>query len=465
MKKNVILLIKGICILMPLIFVSVYSWRNPLGFMDDEAPYYLWNKEKTNTVQDKYYETIILGDSVANAAYIPELLSDHTINLAMGGTTPVENYYVLQDWLKNNRAPKTCYISFMDFHLQMEDCFWKRTMHFHRFRTKQNLEILREAAKYQETSIVTEKYMEDFISYELYLPNKYITSLMNAGFNQRYEENAAMQQMDDLHRGRYIAAKSTVEFTSTDTFVTSEFYVNPLFDKYYRKLIELCIENGIQVYIIKLPVSDNFVFEKEYISDFQIYYGNLMKRYPKLMVVRFPVYEKKYFVDGTHMNMHGALRFSKEVKELYPEEFEEERLSAAQVAGINDYIMQETQIDQIVKWIDGKDYTIILNDGTGKFESVYGEMLEKDFVKLHMLRSDERLGGCTYISGKNKENAGFSIQTCTEGLQLKINDEQYKVYDYPDTDTLNIFVLDNYNKNFLCEKTFKYTDENFLLLD
>ena len=81
-------------------------------FTDQEVPYYLWNREITNTKQDKKYDVLILGDSVANAAYIPEVLSDHVINLALGGTTPVENYYTMQDWLKYNPAPKVCYISF-----------------------------------------------------------------------------------------------------------------------------------------------------------------------------------------------------------------------------------------------------------------------------------------------------------------------------------------------------------------
>lgn len=92
-------------------------------------------------------------------------------------------------------------------------------------------------------------------------------------------------------------------------------------------------------------LSDNFVFNKKYDSDFNTYDEKLKSSYQNLSVERFSVYEKKYFVDSMHMDQHEALEFSKEVKALYPEEFKEENLSMEQVEGINDYILQETQID------------------------------------------------------------------------------------------------------------------------
>ena len=127
----------------PMLAIYAYTWFNPLGYMDEESPHYLWNKEKVNSEETCYYDTIILGDSMANAAYMPEVLSDTAINLSLGGMTPVENYYVLQDWLTTHRAPQVCYLSFQDAHMIMEDCFWTRTMYSHRFRREQNLEILR----------------------------------------------------------------------------------------------------------------------------------------------------------------------------------------------------------------------------------------------------------------------------------------------------------------------------------
>ena len=118
MKKILGLAMKGICVMLPMILIWVYTWMNPLGFMTDGTPFDLWNKEKTNTKQEKYYEAVFLGDSTANAAYVPEVLSDASINLSLGSITPMEAYYILQDWIEHNEAPKTCYISFLDYHMK-----------------------------------------------------------------------------------------------------------------------------------------------------------------------------------------------------------------------------------------------------------------------------------------------------------------------------------------------------------
>ena len=84
---------------LPVVFLCLYIRFFPMNYGDDELPYYLWNKTVTVQEDTRYYSTLILGDSSANAAYLPELLSEGTINLALGGTTPLENYYVLENWL------------------------------------------------------------------------------------------------------------------------------------------------------------------------------------------------------------------------------------------------------------------------------------------------------------------------------------------------------------------------------
>lgn len=311
---------KGIGVILPVIFVYIYTWMNPLGYMDEEAPYYMWNKEQANTRQEKDYRVIILGDSTANASYAPEILSDDTINLSLGGTTPVENYYILDDWLAHNNAPDVCYISFMDHHLYEEDCFWRRIVYSHRFRIGQIVEILKAAKEYNEDSIICENYKTDFISYELRLPNKYITSLMNAGFNQRYAENIEAWKQNDLHRGRYIG-RTIQEGDIPDGIVYDEFCVSPLFDDYLKKLINLCEDKDIQVRIVKIPLPGKEKYTQEYTEGFHSYYKAIKKSFPGITVDWFSAYEEDKFVDSSHMNSHGALKFSKELKMLYSEDF------------------------------------------------------------------------------------------------------------------------------------------------
>ena len=436
MKNIVRLAIKCICVMLPMLAVYAYTWLNPLGYMDEESPHYLWNKEKVNTEETRYYDTIILGDSMANAAYMPEILSDTTINLSLGGMTPVENYYVLQDWLTTHTAPKVCYMSFQDAHMIMEDCFWTRTMYTHRFRKEQNQEILRTAEIFREPTILTDSYKEDFISYELFLPNKYIASIMNSGFNLRYEKNLETQRIDELHRGRYVA-RGADEFEGGKRVKLDEFYANPLFEDYYRRLIAMCVENGIQVRIVKLPHPENVGFTEEYIAQFNEFYENLKSEYPEITVDWITTYDSKCFVDANHLNTYGAFKLSSEIRELYPEDFGTEPLSKEQAEAVNDSIVSVKRGEQLIDWIYGRDYTMLLNDG----------------LKIYS------------ISGLNDRPGEREALELDNGL--KVWQEPSEIWKWEDhvLGDFSVVVIDNYNQKEVCQKSFWQKKETCFLAE
>ncbi len=436
MKNIVRLMIKSICVMLPMIVIYAYTWMNPMGFMDGETPHYLWNKEKVNSPEDWYYDTIILGDSMANAAYMPEILSDTVINLSLGGMTPVENYYVLQDWLTTHSAPKVCYISFQDAHLLMEDCFWTRTMYSHRFRPEQNLEMVRLAKIFHEPTIITDSYKSDFISYELRLPNKYIAAIMNSGFNQRYEENLETQRKDELHRGRYIAREAE-GFEGGKKGVLEEFYLNPLFEDYYRRLIGLCVENNIQVRIVKLPHSDNISFTDEYKAQVYEFYENLKKDFPGITVDWIAAYDRQCFIDANHLNSYGALRFSSEIKKLYPKDFGSEPLSPSQAEAIDDSMLHVKKGEQLAEWILGRDYTLFLHNGS----QVYS------------------------ISGLNNRKGEREVCQLENGLTVWMEPSNAWEWEEPVIGDLNIVAVDNYNKKIVFQKAFWQENESYVLIE
>ncbi len=63
----------GLIVLLPVFFLCLYIRYFPMNYGDDELSYYRWNKDITNNPDTPYYSTLILGDSSANAAYLPEL--------------------------------------------------------------------------------------------------------------------------------------------------------------------------------------------------------------------------------------------------------------------------------------------------------------------------------------------------------------------------------------------------------
>lgn len=489
------LIVKCVCVMMPFIVLGCRMEQNMLAFADGEIPFYIWNREKTNATQDKRYRVVILGDSTPNAAYVPEILSQDTINLSIPGSTPMESYYVLKDWLENNAAPDACYFSFVDSYFNSDSFFWTRAMYSHRFRIDQNLEMLQAAISYQEPSILTGHYWLDFISYQMYLPNKYMAAFMNASFNQRYQANIRAKEANELHGGRHMTV-GTAEYMTTDTAVIDEFHVSPFFDSYYKKLIELCIEYDITPRIVKLPLPDSNQFTDHYKESFDEYYEDLQKKYPSITVDWFPLYPMNLFADGAHMNSHGALRFSMELKELHPEDFSTTEMDENQIAAIDDSIRGENKIEWILKWIDGKDYTVLFYDKRGEFKDMYedrlmGKWLGTDGSPLAKIPIEEistneneeqatdsaeestargktgkarRKPDVWAVFGEGAKFAPASVSMTESGLSLQLDGQEPMAWETTSDDVLGVAVVNNYSHTLVCMKSFRYVDEDFALM-
>ena len=320
--KNVIkLIVKCIIVIAPFIAFYWYASSHLMSFADEEVPYYLWNKEICRSNGDSA-EIIFLGDSVSNAGYAPELLSDSSINLALGGTTPVEHYYVLKEYLHHHDAPDIIYYTVNDNHFHEEDSFYKRVLYSHRFDYADIRQIIADAKRCNEPSIITDTYLDDVISYELYLPSKYVASFTNGGINQRRSRNEDAYQLISEHRGRYISVTDRVNIIE-DEIHYDDFIPAPLFDEYYRKVLDLCEEAGITtIRLVKTPLDSNVSYSENYPEELYGYYEEILSSYPGTSFFWVnEAYGHEYFSDPIHLNENGCRRFSETIKQLYPEDF------------------------------------------------------------------------------------------------------------------------------------------------
>lgn len=455
MKTYAKLLGKCVAVMAPLIVLCIYFSQHIMAFIDGEGPYYMWNRETVTSPHEEYYDVVILGDSLANAAYMPEVLSDSTINISLGGSSPVENYLTLRDWLKNNKAPKVCYISFGEGHFLNADWFWKRGMYSHRFSFAQGLEVLKNAKKYNEENILTEHYILDLLSYELWLPNKYITAFLHAGFNQRGASNSNGWASVDLHRGRYIGNTTKVYLPDSPPTL-SDFSTNPMLDVYYRKIIELCRENDIQVRLIRIPLPDNWVIKDSYIDAFDSYYDELRSTYPGITTDCVTLADRTYFLDAQHMNSYGALVYSTKLRNMYPEDFGDGSLSAGQTAGINDYIRQEVSLDHIFDWIAGCGYTALLYDARGLVPELYGEQI--DTVVSDVPLAVTPLDGDGIYTVTDGEETDVTVTQAEDGtLMVQIAGGEPAPWTVKPGADIGVLVIDSLGRT-ACAKSFDYTD-------
>lgn len=448
--------------MLPFIVFSVYAWGNFMAFADEESPYYVWNKEFTRTTQEKKYDVVILGDSVANASYAPELLSDTTVNLALGGMTPVENYYIFRDWLEHNEAPEHVFISFQDLHLYMSDCFWSRAMYMHRFDFKDNVEVLRKAAKYGEETIAVDGWVSDLIEYELFLPSKYVTSMMKGSFNQRLLKNTERKGMMELHRGWYMG-RSIAEHTDTEVESQDEYVVDPVYDEYYRGILDMCEQHGISVHIIRLPLSEMTTFGSEYDDQLYAYYEDLCSGYSDVSFDWYAEpYEKEMFMDYVHMNMHGTFKFSTFLKKQWPQCFDD-TYSPGQILAINDSLFEQNKVEEWFGWMAGKDYTMLICDEIGVVEEKLVPAAEKYGLEIVPYEADGAPGPVYAVSGLRADSVrDLSLDmSSAEEWKLTIGQQEPVIWYPLKEGGLSVVIVDHLHQVVPVQRNFVY-EEGFV---
>lgn len=446
----------------------------PLSYIDDEAPHYIWNKEFSHTDHGEDVSVIALGDSVGNSAFAPEYISESFVNLALGGTTPVENYSVLCDYLEHNAAPKACYIVFFDPHLVATDCFYSRSLYSHRFDVQKERAMFRSAKQYQEPSIIREGWMRDWLEYRIYYPEKYLPAVMNSLGGERKMANADAVYKDGIHRGTYIG-RGAGEYADTSVPVFDSYTVGALFDEYYRKILELCRDNGIRVRIIMTPLYPNVVCTEQYQREMTAYYAKLQEAYPNVAFYDKPIaLGRECFCDDHHFNAHGSFLFSQYIREVFAEDFpKDEELSDSSIEGMNDYIAMENRADYLMKRVCAGPYAAVVYCRNGKkaLQSIVddgqkvtplsghlfyvngaGAKVADDEAADGIVVSDEAVDGEMRVDLNLLERKIDFAAEWTEDTSVGLGD---------DSDVV-AFVINRHTSSLQCVKTFRGVEKGYL---
>ena len=302
----------------------------------------------------------------------------------------------------------------------------------------------------------------DFLSYEMYLPNKYVTALGNAGFDQRLKGNQSIYNSNYLYGGRYIGR--TVEVGELLPTEYSEFRVKPMFDKYYKDLIRMCIDRGCEVHIVKPPLPETTTFTENYVRQYEEYYDELQKLFPMITVEWWREgYDAACFADNSHMNMSGAFRFGQEIKDAYPQVFDEgcpqERMKA-----INATIESEKILDEMLKWGTLPPYALVVYDAEGDFDEIYGESYWKDRleIKQHILTDES--DSAIYAIGSAEGSDWFEEIYLKDGAYEICLGENVK-YEWSPcrTSGISVLVVTENGETVVTEKTFNCEESIYTL--
>jgi len=319
--KNVFyLLFLGIFILT--IFVSY----GKMLYLDQEYP--MWKFKIDYAKESADSQNIIFGDSRALAGFIPEEIDENFINLAVGGGTSIETYYLLKNLLENN-IPKKIILSISPFHMETSDVFFGRTVAFDLLSNRELQEIIDVTKKLNYNLLTKEKYKSTMDLYKF----QAISFLKLNNFFLDYRSNLKAFSLNPLRPilnyniskevksddGQYNFGNQEYSSGLNEESVSEEFIPNKILDHYYHKILNLLSENEIKVYVINTPFNQSS-FENtslNYKNGYNEYILQLKNKYPDVLWFNELIfYSNDFFGDPSHLNKKGSKKFSKYVKNI-----------------------------------------------------------------------------------------------------------------------------------------------------
>ena len=308
-----------------LLIVYVLTWGLPEeSYMNREYSYWVEQKEHVMAKDDRQ-EVLLLGDSRIKAAVFADELGKDVYNLAVPGGTPIEMYHTLDNYMKNHPKPKAVFVAYAPFILyEFREEQLKQAMQCDYFDMKQIRDIL---ALVKENDGHNYTYLA--YAYRYRLPNKYMKQVVESLVHSQQAENMRIYQKARQHKGRMIyepADRATKEVYPPE-LKYKVFKCATYMNLYIEKIIELCLENDIPIYLEQMPMGNpgyDMLSKRGYISDYQEYMKQLRDKYQISVNYNIPVYPTEYFFDVSHLNQKGAHKFTVEFREKYKFIFDEE---------------------------------------------------------------------------------------------------------------------------------------------
>lgn len=319
------LFLKFIGIVLPVVLaLSLYCALFPMWYMDEEYAMYRQQKDYITGDGDNN-RVLILGDSRTKAGFLPEELSDGCYNLALGGTTPIEGYYALKEYLEYHPAPEYVVIAYAPMHYMDVDALWTRNIYFHVMNEEDAGELFEIAADYADNEkILIENYRLEYAMYRFYMPNKYCTALKNAGFIGRHAANTEKYSQVANGRGQNYFGLAKGSGDVNGEAKESDFIPSDVVTFYMQRLLDLCRENGIEAVVEQLPMNETSraILTDDFKEHYRSYMYELAAANPTVRVFGdFYMYSNDYFGDADHLNPTGAQIYSRFMKERYPDVF------------------------------------------------------------------------------------------------------------------------------------------------
>lgn len=320
-KKYVTILIGTVLSIITVLYLLVLFLPEE-RYMDEDYPFWMQQRDYISS-KGTEQEILLLGDSRMLLGVLPAELSDNTFNLSLGGATPIEMYYTLNTYLKHHPAPKAVIVAFGPLQLVTMGCYTTRNMYFHYFDDTTVEAVNKIIYELNGKDLSFERNLYKFRS-----PNVYMEPILKSIINPKTLKNRELYE--NVRKGKgWIPRKNDYDEEKAVYLPETkmkEFIPLKSQTYYLEKILQLCLDNTIPVYVEQTPMGNpgyQMLKEKGYLSAYKSYLRTLNDKYGVPINYDIPLYEVNLFRDYSHLNLKGAKIFTRELKKKYLEIFTE----------------------------------------------------------------------------------------------------------------------------------------------
>jgi hypothetical protein len=287
------------------VMLSLYSLivlKFKMLYMDPEYPMWLEVKHRIYNNSSITMDIVVVGDSRAKAGFKPTLLIGvNSVNLAVGGATPIEGYFTIKHYLENNPKPDNIILSYTPTHLESDNCWFSRTVPFNFLNKKEYEEVENFGYKFHETYISeSNKNYKDY-EYPFIYGNRFKEGLIHL----RWIKNKTFYSDSKKLMGYHWFGKEKVAHgLNAEAKRQTHFIYSKLHNFYLEKMLKLLNNNKINIYYYTMPFnksSFDIVKKQEYINGYTAYVDQLAQKY-NMVICNIPFYmTDDNFGDPSHL--------------------------------------------------------------------------------------------------------------------------------------------------------------------
>jgi len=304
---------KGIIYLLPLYFLwFAYIEFFPMYYnRPTNTRWYFLKESLAGKYKIPKANKIFLGESRLNAGINFTKIPD-AYSFASGGSTPVEMYYILKQYLQKHHKPDTIFYSISPRFFSEIFAFWHFAVRNNVISYSEFEEIISEKEK-QDTilgNFAKAKYFLYKADYLGYYQDDVLYNYVFAGNKKNIKIISEMQQMKG---GRpHPGLRDSCSELNYETKYT-HFAPAPLSEHYFDKTLAFCKNQNIKLIFFSMPMNESS-FEKlnpEFVRVYQRFMQKYQQKYPEFDISdSLYAYPDTLFGDASHLNLKGKKKFT-----------------------------------------------------------------------------------------------------------------------------------------------------------